>query len=161
MNKLLLLAYVILLSACSSLGGAKGTAFEALTPFKPGYGQIYIYRPSNFIMNLAIPTTKINNEKAPGPRNGSYMLYELPPGTHQFSLTRNSNWAAGDMHFAAEINEKERRFYRLSAAVDDVDAYTEFVMIRLNGRLVEVTEAFAIQEMQALKFTGIWPNETE
>lgn len=61
-------------------------------------------------MGGAIPTTKVDDEEAQGVRNGSYMIYELPPGEHKFRLSKSANWVAGDIDFVATIEEGNRYF---------------------------------------------------
>jgi hypothetical protein len=116
-----------------------------------------MYRPSSFVMSLAIPTVKLNSEPAEGVRNGSYIVYELPPGKHKFNLSNNANWAAGNIEFSVDALEGERYFYRLTAHVDDMAAYGQFVTISMGSHLHQVSKEFALQEMAELKFTRIWP----
>ncbi len=142
---------------CSSLGGSKGIPFQGLSEIKLNTAQVYIYRPSSFVMSLAIPTIEINNKMVEGVRNGSYIAYELPPGTHKFIFSNNGNWAAGNIEFSLKAQEGERYFYRLTAHVDDMAAYGQFVTISMGSHLHQVNEEFALKEMADLKFTRIWP----
>ena len=157
MKKLILFAFVFYLSGCSSFGGSKGSAFQGLNEIKSNTGQVYIYRPYSFVMSLAIPTTKVDGEKAEGIRNGSYMIYELTPGKHKFSLSNNANWAAGKIDFVVDVREGERYFYRLTAHVGNVAAFGQFVTVYMGSHLNQVEEKFALREMSKLKFTNVWP----
>lgn len=157
MKKFILFVLISCLSGCSSFGGSKGTPFQGLSDLKPNTGQVYIYRPSSMSMSLAIPTTKINGELSEGVRNGSYIVYELRPGKHEFNLSNNGNWAAGTIEFSVNVEEGQRYFYRLTAHLDDLAAYGQFVMISMGSHLHQVEEAFALQEMTSLKFTRMWP----
>jgi len=156
-KKLILFTFIFYLSGCSSLGGSKGAPFQGLSDIEPNATQIYMYRPSSFVMSLAIPTVKLNSEPAEGVRNGSYIVYELPPGKHKFNLSNNANWAAGNIEFSVDALEGERYFYRLTAHVDDMAAYGQFVTISMGSHLHQVSKEFALQEMAELKFTRIWP----
>lgn len=71
---------VLFISACASFGGSKGTEYNGLSKIKENTGQIYLYRPSRFIMGYAIPTVKVNGDLALPVRNGSYVVYDLAPG---------------------------------------------------------------------------------
>lgn len=157
MKKLILFIFIFYISGCSSIGGSKGTPFNGLYDIKPNTGQVYIYRPSSFVMGGAIPTIKIDDEKAEGVRNGSYMIYELPLGEHKFQLSNNANWAAGNIDFVVKIEEGNRYFYRLTANVDDIAAFGQFITVSMGSNLNQVTEQFAVREMSELKFTNVWP----
>ncbi len=85
------------------------------------------------------------------------MVYELPEGSYKFAISNNGNWAAGNIEFYVNVEERSRSFFRLTAHFADMAAYGQFVMISLSGHLAQVTEHFAISEIESLKFTGVWP----
>lgn len=155
--KKLLIVFILCLTGCSSFGGAKGTPFNGLNDVRPNTAQVYIYRPSSFTMSFAIPTLTIDGVTAESIRNGSYTLYELTPGTHQFSLSNNGNWVAGNIEFELTTESNERYFYRLSTELGDIAAYGQFATVGMGSYLHQVSESFALQEMSQLKFTGVWP----
>jgi len=157
MKKLLFFGFICFLSGCSSLGGSKGASYSGLKEFKKNTGQVYIYRPSSFAMGFAIPTTKIDDIKAEGVRNGSYMIYELSTGTHTISLSNNGNWAAGNIEFEVDVKAERRYFYRLTPHVGDMAAFGQFVTVSMGSYLNQVEEQFAVDEMSMLKFTNVWP----
>lgn len=147
----------IFISGCSSLGGSKGSPYSALNEYKTGNGQVYIYRPSYFVMSLAIPTLKIDGETAMSVRNGSYTIYNLKPGQHNFVLDNNGNWAASKIEFNVTIKENERQFFRLSTEIDSIYAIGSAAAVTINGYFGQVSEEFAITELRHLLFTGSWP----
>ena len=148
---------VLSLFGCSSFGGAKGVPFSGLTEINSDLAQVYIYRPSRMAMGLAIPTTKIDGEKVEGVRNGSFIIYELPPGKHQFSLSNNGNWAAGNIDFEFEVEASKKYFFRLTARTGDMAVFGQFLYMSMGSNLHQVSKEFAVREMSELLFTRVWP----
>ena len=113
----------------------------------PNTGQVYIYRPYSFVVGGAIPMTKVAGKQAEGVRNGSYMIYELPPGEYEFRLSKTASWVAGGIGFVATIEEGNRCVYRLTAHVGNMADLGQFVRISMGSHLNQVKEQFAVREM--------------
>ena len=155
--RLIICTLILLLGGCSSFGGSKGVPYSGLSDFKEGTGQVYIYRPSHFVMSLAIPTLKIDEKPAPPIRNGSYMVYNLEPGIHKFVLKKNGNWAISKIEFDVDVNKSQRKYFRLSTDFGGFDAFGPIVVATINGYFGQVSEEQAIGELQNLLHTADWP----
>lgn len=152
--KLLLLSMWFV--GCASLGGAAGVPYSGLSELKQDTAQVYIYRPSRFVMGMAIPTIKVNGIKATGVRNGSYVVYQLPPGMHKISILRNANWMPGNVDLELDLEDQNRYFFRLTTGTRDATAVGNSISLSVGGTIQEVSEEFAITELPLLKFTGVW-----
>lgn len=155
--KIVLSFLIIFISGCSSLGGSRGSPYNGLSDFKPETGQVYIYRPSHFVMGLAIPTLKIDGKPAMSIRDGSYMVYDLSPGNHKFVLKENANWAVPKFEFDITIKKNERKYFRLSTDYGSITFYGSAVTSAVNGYLGQVSEEFAMNELKNILHTGNWP----
>jgi hypothetical protein len=157
LKKLKFLFLILLVTGCTSFGGAKGVPFSGLPEYKQGLGQVIIYRPSSFTMSLAIPTLKINGQVAESVRNGSFMVYDLAPGTNEFELTSNSTWVLPKIEFDALVKEQERQFYRLSTKPGGFGIYGPMVTASISANFFAVSEEFALSEIKDLLYTATWP----
>lgn len=153
---------ILLLTGCQGFGGPKGIPFSGLNEFQGGKGQVYVYRPSSFVMGMAIPSLEVNGQSAISVRNRSYMVYELDPGKHKFVLTSNGNWSAPKMEFIANVEVGKRQFFRLSADVGSIYLIgSTGGAVTINGYLGSVSEKIAVAEMRGLLYTGSWSPSLE
>ncbi|BFM18388.1 hypothetical protein R50073_45710 [Maricurvus nonylphenolicus] len=144
MKKLLLAISFIFISGCAGFGGAKGVAYPGLNEINQGQAQLYIYRPSHFVMSYGIPSFLIDNEVALSIRNGSYSVYNLTPGKHKLELKKNGNWIFESAELEVELPPEKRVFLRLSS--------------NFGAAVLEsVPEAQAVSELGNLLYTGSWP----
>ncbi|MEQ1525652.1 MAG: DUF2846 domain-containing protein [Gallionella sp.] len=155
-TRYLILPLLFLTSGCASFGGPKGTPYAGLNPFKEGAGQIYIYRPPTSAMALAIPTLKIDGEKALSIRYGSYTVYNLSPGQHTVFVEKNGNWNVPTVEFKVDIKSNQRLFYRLSPYIAGWSYSTIGFVPVVSGYLYRMTEDFATTEMGSLLYSGEW-----
>lgn len=143
--------FIFNLVGCTGFGGSTGQKFVNLEPVGENYGHIYLYRPSSFIMSLAYPTITIDGEPVESVRNGSYIIYEVAPGSYNFKIASNSFWAVKTIEKEIEVPEKSRKFLRVKAELEELELYGPVLAPSLSGHFWEVTEEFAKKELPLLK----------
>ncbi len=155
--RIIFFLFVFFISACASFGGSKGTEYNGLSKIKENTGQIYLYRPSRFIMSYAIPTVKINGDQALPVRNGSYVVYDLAPGEYTIFIGDNANWSLSDIEFKVQVEPNKRQFFRLVTSLGSFIPLGSLIYSRLDGHLSKVSSEFAESELSDLLHTGNWP----